>query len=622
MSSKNLRIDDLQRTIQTYHKYFYDNADMLSFMTDIKNDTNGNDFEIKMKKILSMKEISINEFVNFLYKFNAIYQYTDYVRSVIDGDDDKYTEYKRLSDKNFSIVTTIPSPPDANTIYIGVTNQTLDERDWYSIQIPIIFTCFDNEIGSVTNNINDQSNPNKKYLYYLTHLGEFNIKSQIHALHSFLEIVKHFIKFYVYSKRVYNIPRDYAGDPNKFCNYFNNEMITNIINTTLELNNIDNNKILIDARSYDIDTSDPCAIMLKETIPRTNRIIQSNLEGFNYTCKIGNIYYDVISINENKDASNQFILTISLKAYSSGCTSNQQLPSDYQSLSTSSAVQATILNKNIANLRKEYINSGKELKLLNQSIEKSKGKINNISQKSKIQSDVNQSLKTRLTIYYIIIALIILSYIFVYFLGKEDIKMYIAVGTFIVAILMNIINFFINTSLSVENYVNNVPICSDINQNSSLSKKKTFMENNSLVFMNYIFELFAAYDRYLSTIDTKDIFNKITNNLHSEKKEFKEHDSVFKSKIELNKATVDVMMHDNKSNISYIYMISGIILLATMFYLLYNIEPKYLNSYLIATTVLLTYILVVYYYTTTQLVNTKSTNYYWKNISNSVMDSL
>lgn len=622
----NPRLADLKRTLYMYRKnYFHDNAQIMDYMNNIDDIYNGTLFEKQLKSLLSMSDIYFgnnpnnSSFLTFKKTHKLLSHLATAIKHIVDNDDTNYTTYKSLKMISFSNSTLTTTIEDVS---YSVNNNTL--------VLPINLVNSNMSID-ITNMIEYDKNNNinsylKNHFYFLTKFQTFNLKSQVYAFKYFMDIVKEFIVFFENSQKLLN--NNYLNNQQhkeQMCNYFENTMSVDLINKRTNIDNLinkittdDNNNTLLGETEYTIN-GDNCNIILKATINQDISLKSNNPDYF--VCKIGDKYYNIFSITNTRIEGNyngNFEINIKLKAYKSLCSEKSRFTNDYSLFNENdNTVRAILLYKTLNDVRKQYINTGKDLRKLNLDIMNSKNKINYIAEKSKNKTELYNSLNIRLIVSIVVAVTIVIIYIISYFMKDDNIKLYGTIFSFVIAIIINIVNMYLNKSNNVELFDNELRCASFTSRSSQISKIQ-FINNNTMIFMNYIFDLLMSYQSHIASLDTTDLFNKISKSLNSEKKAFIEYDKLYKKQIDNDNNTIDIINHDLIFKTAVINFTSSLILLISMVMLLIFIEPKYIRIYIWTFMFLVIYIIAVFYYVIIRKVNTKSDNNYWNDISDSL----
>lgn len=143
------------------------------------------------------------------------------------------------------------------------------------------------------------------------------------------------------------------------------------------------------------------------------------------------------------------------------------------------------------------------------------------------------------------------------------------------------------------------------------TEKVQVIERATLTFMNKTFSLFVSYHTYISSLDSIDLFKKMSSSLYNEKRSFIEYDNIYKYKKEINKKSMDIMKHDMIGATSGITMGTIFVLILSLVYLAYVYEEKYLRTYLIVAGILIFLALYIHFVNIIQPVRSKARNMYW-----------
>lgn len=656
----NSRLADLKRTFGMYRKnYFHDNAQIMNFMNSIDDIYNGTQFERGLASIFSMNNgffqlPNMTKFNIFVKNFHVIYAITVVIKHIVDSNQEDYKELKKVNFVDDASGAWINVVHDTSS-YIQTSGAPADIKyrlsgNTITIKLDDIMRSSqyiaENTSGGVkqldtTNMIGYGANGNRNelldYFYFLTRFQSFNMKSQLYAFYYFMDISSEFIQFFYKSQLLLTPNINNNATKTMICNYFTNNMSVNLINKRTDIDNrinvnttaeavISTNNILVPDKKYNIVRDrDNCGITLNianagDMLVQDIGIKLNNPD--NFVCKIGETFFDILSIESIKRDDNKYDVKIKLKAYTQLCSTKSHFPNDYRLFShTGNQLNAIILFKTLNDVRKQYVNSGKDLRQLNLNIMKSKNKINFIANKSKQQSDIITHVNTRMIVCLVIVAAVATVYTIIYFTRDPKIKIYGVLLSFVVAIIMNIVNMYFNSKLSLEEFENEV-MCSAFTSNSSLSSRQQFVNNNSMIFMNYIFDLMMSYQAHISSLDTIDLFGKMSNSLTSEKKAFIEYDKMYKQQIANNSSSIDIMRHEALFKTGVINLMSSFLLLITMTFLMHFIEPRFTRIYIYIFAVLAIYIVIAYFFSVRKRVKTKSDNKYWFKISDSIANRL
>ena len=448
--------------------------------------------------------------------------------------------------------------------------------------------------------INDEDDI-KNHVFMMVSMTSPNEKSQLFALKKLFEMIEKFIKLYVFSKSL-----KLNGNSADVCSYFNNIRDEFPIINQSDIQNM-YQIISFTGMSYDQSTKQLTKVNQTVSTTLTNLFEKSPDEILvlydNRAYQVQTFKKTVNSIN-----SSNYNIEIELKEK----LVNQLSNSD-------PGIEIKIIeSNNKESFKRKFLETGKELRLLNGNILDSKNKINYIYEKSTAQTEILNSLDTFLVIYYICIAIIIAIYIALIFISKSQIKQYGTIGAFIIALSMNISNQFLPQKSIVENFTTDI----QCNQTDTTRKKIDFIQQKIAIFMDY-FEIYIDdVQSELNSLDVTNVFTQIYGLMENEKKAFIEHDKVYKYKTKMGRQGIDIIKQDIIERIAYMYLISSCILIVTIVFLLYLFAPQYVSIYITIAVILIIYLLTIYYYKIIQVVNTKSSNKYWTNISETTMEKL
>lgn len=657
LMATNSRLADLKRTFGMYRKnYFHDNAQIMNFLNSIDDIYNGSEFEKGFASIFSMNNgffqiPSMHKFDTFVKNFHTVYAISVVIKDIVDRNQEQYKNLKKVDfvvnsggtwisvvHNASSYIRTSGAPTNIQYMLNGSNIKIKLDNIMQSSQF-IAENTKNNNITLDTNNmigygIESERNELLNYFYFLTRFQSFNMKSQLYAFHYFMDIASEFIEFFYKSQLLLTPNINNSATRSMICDYFTNNMSINLINKRTDIDNKINvnttdeavlatNNILISDKRYNVvKDNDNCGVTLNIIQALEDNIGAKLNNPDNFVCKIGETFFDILSIESIATDNNKYNIIIKLKAYTNQCSTKSHFPNDYRLFNhTGNQLSATILFKTLNDIRKQYVNSGKDLRQLNLNIMKSKSKINFIANKSKQQSDIISHVNTRLIVCSVIVAAVATVYAVSYFAGDPKIKTYGVLLSFVVAVLMNIVNMYFNSKLSIEEFENQAT-CASFTSNSSLSSRQQFVNNNSMIFMNYIFDLMMSYQAYISSLDTIDLFGKMSNSLTSEKKAFIEYDKMYKQRIANNSSSIDIMRHEALFRTGIINLMSSFLLLTTMTFLMHFIEPRFSRIYIYIFAILAVYIIIAYFFTVRKRVKTKSDNKYWFKISDSIANQL
>lgn len=617
----NQNLQTLKAKLSRYcSNNLFDNSAVIDYINKIDERESGTDYEKSLKAILSLDldyfdgDDNYTKLIDFVYKFNLFKEILKDIRNTVDADIDNYKSLKNngqysiaMTEKLFSasitslellisnLKTSFTTSDDAEKFNKYLSNFT----NTISTNLNITYTTE----GIKAYEINDEDDI-KNHVFMMVSMTSPNEKSQLFALKKLFEMIEKFIKLYVFSKSL-----KLNGNSADVCSYFNNirdEFPTSDIINQSDIQNM-YQIISFTGMSYDQSTKQLTKVNQTVSTTLTNLFEKSPDEILvlydNRAYQVQTFKKTVNSIN-----SSNYNIEIELKEK----LVNQLSNSD-------PGIEIKIIeSNNKESFKRKFLETGKELRLLNGNILDSKNKINYIYEKSTAQTEILNSLDTFLVIYYICIAIIIAIYIALIFISKSQIKQYGTIGAFIIALSMNISNQFLPQKSIVENFTTDI----QCNQTDTTRKKIDFIQQKIAIFMDY-FEIYIDdVQSELNSLDVTNVFTQIYGLMENEKKAFIEHDKVYKYKTKMGRQGIDIIKQDIIERIAYMYLISSCILIVTIVFLLYLFAPQYVSIYITIAVILIIYLLTIYYYKIIQVVNTKSSNKYWTNISETTMEKL
>jgi hypothetical protein len=164
--------------------------------------------------------------------------------------------------------------------------------------------------------------------------------------------------------------------------------------------------------------------------------------------------------------------------------------------------------------------------------------------------------------------------------------------------------------------------CNDIQDGWQLSQKVNIMNPHIQQYTNRMIKVLEKLKALLSSLNTEDFLSKIATSLKNEKRTYEEHSKVYKQRTEINKKSIDVMKHEMINKNAYINMITITSFVIVFVYVMFMLDPSYVNVYLIIGTILILINLAVYYILILHPVRTKSRNKYWYKPSKSTMQMI
>ena len=154
------------------------------------------------------------------------------------------------------------------------------------------------------------------------------------------------------------------------------------------------------------------------------------------------------------------------------------------------------------------------------------------------------------------------------------------------------------------------------------SNKQTFAENQITIFIEYLKEIFVSYHIYLTTLDSTDLFRRISGSMRGEHKTFKEHREIYKYKNMINDKTIDIMKHEMIVKTAIVTMITLMFLIITAVYLAFTYKPEFIKAYLIIAGIFGILNIYIFIKAIIQPTRTKARNNYWYKIADSIAMSM
>jgi hypothetical protein len=665
----NTKLNEVKSMFSTfYNNFFFDNKDILGYLNDITA-PGGNVFDATAKKILCLE---INKNGEQLFRKNnqdtalaikydlvmsSIYAVIQSLIHIVRTSNNYYDIYQNI--QKVKLLNTPASTEVARILKVIdpnlETKYMLDTDTLYIYDTSVINLVF-NKIGykykeHMYDNITDDEIVSNN-IFFMLSLNEYSLKSQLFAYYYYIIILKLFSLFYYNSEYLID-----SGTTDSICEYFNNEFISIFIdlkntvdamisasgqNATLKEYNAlctgvcpisldiiyaedeDANNLIILNKEASI--GDEYVVMIEQQI---TDIATNTIQRITYTYEINNAtYISGVEFNYLKIPK-----TIILKATSTearGCNIEGTYPSINIMQNETKLIK--LRQKTVSDMRRDYILNGKELGSLNSNIIKSKDKINRMVKNYDKQFSMNKGIHMQMNIYKWIF--IILSIIFIIlFLGNfsEYIKLTTSYAIFVLILIMLIINYYIkydyiepfevstpSTSTSTASTVDTTE-CAVLTSSSPIANRLNFVQNNMTSFVEYALQLVVAYHLYLSSLDSLDLFKKMSGAMKTEMYTFKEHEKYYKYKEKMDNKTIDILKHDMIANTGYINMLTFMFLIITIFCICYFYNPEYIKSYIIIALVLCAINLSIYYLIVLRPVRTHARNNYWSKPSQATM---
>ena len=471
----------------------------------------------------------------------------------------------------------------------------------------------DMKIVTNTSNNSDDNKIIEKYVTFLMCFNKYNSKMQVFAFFYFMIILDEYRKFRYEVEKMYHI-----GSNGNSCDFFQNfsanlmQLNETFQNTIMQSGNSESNTSI----SFSVKCIDLCPIVLD--MEENEMIIDmfSQLND-NYVIIIGGETYDILTASyvENAEKTGKRVQTITVKATSSQAKScNISNPMPVLDIPKNRLISVMVRQKNIIDLRKEYISTGQDLREMNISIDKSKNKINSLSSASQKQKEHIRTISTRMYIYIAIIAIFMMMYI-VGSTVKNGRKFRLNIGiiSFLVLAIMNTFNYIVPT-YSIESFVNSpgTKNCNELGSGSAISDRVKFIQDNIGILTTYTLDILLSYHLQLSTLDSEDLFKSISNSMQNERSTYSQHKNVYNTRVKSNKAYIDLEKHELNEKSQFVYFMSLTFLIISMLYIMYAFDDQYAILYLIAAAILLFIVLYQYYYAILHPVRSRSRNKYWR----------
>jgi hypothetical protein len=667
--ASNPNLNELKILFSTYYNnFFFDNREIVGFLRDITA-TGGNFFDVMSKQILSLAINNNNQLIlrknradtdlktryhSILFTLHSVIQTLVYIIRTTSNYHDIYRGIQKVQLINTAVPADIA--PVLKTVHANLkTKYMIEAGTLYIYDSDVKAMEFDKFTHKYKEHLHDQAIDNdiiKNHIYFILSFNDYNMKSQIFAYYYYIITAKIFADFYYNAEYLLD-----SGSDESICNYFNNEgssvmrelslamdalisssgqttvlkeftaKCINMCPVSLKINYADD-KPLDDLITFDKDSSivdeflviideqrqDPVT-KLTQTISTTYEIMNASYLNLQDTPYLGTaadrkFLKDMPPYMKIPD-------TIILKAYSTQATGcGIEAASQFQTVNVelNQNVIIKIYPKSVSDMRRDYIMTGMNLGSLNSDIQRSKDKINRVAKNYNKQKDVNRFIEQRQTIYtYIIIALFI-GFTVLYFVEfKTSLKLTTSYGMLVVVLIMLAVNYYLKYDF-IEPFnvvtVDATP-CSGLGESSSISSRLTFIQNNITSFSENVKNLVLSFHVYLSTLDSLDLFKKMTGSLKTEMRQFKEHEKYYRYKEKLDNKTVDVMKHEMITNTAYINMITFICLIITIFFICYFYRPELFKTYAIVAVILIGINMAVYYLIILKPVRTRARNKYW-----------
>jgi hypothetical protein len=588
---------------------------------------------------------------------------------VMEGDK---TRYKTITSLTFTSSELLPSNTDINCTGQNTKSKTSEYNSInYCLKSdgalyiryvtdPSDFAAFTAPIDKNTLVYNPTSeleaDIGKNYIFFMLNFADNNLEKQIAAFYYYMQIVNDCFKFYANLERMVisypagansTIPDD-ERRANVCTNIFSRitpstavyKYESNLISLDGEIENFINENTKVSLS----DTSKCTNVCpLEFTLSSSNIYMKDLPDDFieNYAVRVDTDKYDIKEITESVNEP-RYLNKVKIKATGntepnadkSGCI-------DFPLLNIDMNAQKTIYfdKKSVDELRNEYNDIGDKLDNINENIEKAKDKINSQVKQYDAQSSILKALDTREYVYYAIFGVVgVVLLILLLIDTQQSTKTYASLTILIVLLAMNIINYYLkydyiehfdvgvasDGAVASGAYTPPVAItdCSNIQDGWQLSQKVNIMNPHIQQYTNRMITVLVKLKALLSSLNTEDFLSKIATSLKNEKRTYEEHSKVYKQRTEINKKSIDVMKHEMINKNAYINMITITSFVIVFVYVMFMLDPSYVNVYLVIGTILILINLAVYYILILHPVRTKSRNKYWYTPSKNTMQMI
>jgi hypothetical protein len=659
--ASNPKLNELKILFSTYYNnYFFDNKEIIGLLRDITT-TGGNFFDATSKQILTLAINSNDQLIlrkdkadttlktryySILFTLHSVIQTIVYIIRTTSNYNDIYRGIQKVQLINTAVPADIA--PVLKAVHANLKTKYMIEAGVLYIYDTDVKAMEFNKFGhKYKEHLHDQVIDDdiiKNYIYFMLSFSDYNMKSQVFAYYYYIIIAKLFVDFYYNAEYLLD-----SGSNDAICRYFNDEASSVIAELSLALDAlISSSGRSTVLREFTAKCTNMCPVTLK--INYTDATHLQNIITFdkdssmvdeflviideqrqdpvtNLTQTISTTY-EIMSatyldlkeatyLNVNEATYMKVPDTIILKAYSTqatGCAIEATSQFQTVNVALNQNIIIKIHPKSVSDMRRDYIMTGMNLGYLNSNIQLSKDKINRVSKNYNKQKDVNKFIEQRQTIYtYLIIALFI-GFLVLYFVEfKTSLKLTVSYAMLVVVLVMLAVNYYLKYDF-IEPFHDptvDTTLCSELGESSAKSRRLTFIQNNITSFSENIQNLVLSFHLYLSTLDSLDLFKKMTGSLKTEMRQFKEHEKYYKYKEKMDNKTVDIMKHEMITNTAYINMITFVCLIIAIYFICYFYRPELFKTYSIVAVILIGINMAVYYVIILKPVRTRARNKYW-----------
>lgn len=496
------------------------------------------------------------------------------------------------------------------------------------------------------------------YIIFMARINkDYKRVKQIRAFYFYIYILNECFKFYYWSEKligvkitddnictIFNPVQDefYLKKLYKLTDYFNKELATADTQTSIVVGKLTN----------------LCPIDISFNTSNENYIHQYQYATDEYLAKVTEIQnvslptekkeYQIDNLDYVKDSNtnkNMLIgMTLKAGAKIAECSDLYRNDKTYSMIedinnvdfTNNSNITIEFVKKSADSLKTDYYEIGGKLQDLNTEIEKSRDKINAQVKSYDMQNSILKALDTRRNIYYVVFAIVFATILVLLLLDlQQSVKMYISLTMALILLVVNVINYYMKYDY-IEQFTHvmeefseymtssgdttNNPTCLDINGSASFNTRANFISGKIPALTSEITSIFKKLNEFIVKKDAVDMYSKLSNSLKNEKRNYEEHATKYKYKEESNKKSIDIMKHEIIEKAGYINLMSVTFLVVVLVYILYIIDPTYLNVYLTIAIVLTLINLAVYYIVILHPVRTRAKNKYWAKPAKSVLE--
>lgn len=625
-----------------YMNYINDNREILYYLENIEQNS-GNSFDNiimqylsfgfnKQDAMLNISEEAFNSFENIL---KTIVE-TAAILFQLANDTNNFKDLYKMTEKlkivsNTEDSTKLTNKYKMKTSFSGNSKFIFTENTLYIVNPDLIEIDF-SKYNYVYNYDTDASDTVvlKNYLFMMMSFKDYNMKSQISAFYFIMVIITQFVDFI-------NILFKFmeANTKRYICLNYENvyNFITNFANLKYEIDDISSTLgIETTAVQINVTCTNLCPIKFD--------IIDSDIF-LNYDTSIEKEYIIYINQKSYEIKSARFEYTDSKKSKrltsltinaasktDDSCRKNLTMP--FVDIKISDNIKIMLKSKNMMDVKRDYKAVGGELEKMNSSIADSKKKINKLVKVNEVQTSIVKEIDLRLNVYYVATIIIILTFIWLRVINTDrHSKFYVGGFILLVIICMNIANHFLNVEYvesfesfeTFESFENDEGIMyceSLIGSNLTDIEKINIRYLTSYIFISIINGLLTKYSVYLSTLESKDFFQALTQSMKAERTAFNEYESVYKFKSESNKRSIDIMKHEMIDKNGFTVFLSVCLLIFAIFFMLHTYvdNEEYNKYFFVVCVILISLTLYKFYYTILHPVQTRAKHKYWYDTSN------